>query len=94
MSSLNKRSIFLVSLTCVVQMNNKRLKKVLPAVILLGYSILSIAAYIATGFPDASCGCPVKLTIFFSTIASPVLIAIALLLIRKDRMAASGKKKP
>ena len=75
-------------------MNNKRLKKILLATILLGYSILSIVAYIATGFPGFSCGCPIKLTIIFSTIASPFLIIIAFLLIRKDRMIASGKKKP
>jgi hypothetical protein len=69
-------------------------RKIIIAIVLLAYAAISIIAYVVTGFPDISCGCPIKLTIFFSAIASPVLIAIALLLIRKDRMIASGKKKP
>ena len=56
-------------------------RKVL-AVILIAYAIFSIVAYVATGFPDTSCGCPIKVTIFLSALASPVLIIIAVLLIR------------
>jgi len=67
--------------------------RIVTAAVLLAFSTISIVTYVATGFPDISCGCPIKLTIFFSAIASPVLIAIALLLIRKDRIIASGKKR-
>jgi len=63
---------------CIMEMG----KRVLP-VVLITYAIIAIVAYVAAGFPDLSCGCPVKVTIFLSALVSPILIIAAVLLIRR-----------
>lgn len=68
-------------------MENRNWKKII-AIILLAYAGLAVLLYIATGFPDPSCGCPIKVMIFFSAMASPVLTVIALVLILMNRKAA------
>jgi len=65
-------------------------KTILAGAILFAIAVFSIAAYIVTGFPDFSCGCPIRVTIIISTIASPIIIVVAILLIRKGRR----EKKP
>ena len=58
-------------------------RMILAGAILFAIAVFSIAAYIATGFPDFSCGCPIRVTITISTIASPIIIVVAILLVRK-----------
>jgi hypothetical protein len=54
------------------------------AMILMAYATISIVAYVASGFPDLSCACPIKITIVLSTLASPFLIITAVLLLRHN----------
>jgi len=66
-------------------METKKSWKRIAAFILIAYACLAFLVYAATGFPDASCGCPVKVTVFVSVIVSPALIVIAGVLMRLDK---------
>lgn len=62
--------------------------KRIAAIALLAYAGLAVILYVATGFPDPSCGCLIKVTIFFSAMASPIIAAVGVFLFIKSRKNA------